>query len=188
MVMAGSLAHGFVGVIRKEIMKGWPVLLFFVIGMLVLLTIIKLVLAEFAIAYTELSMVLVSSLIAAKAALLMDETSLTQHLERYPRVIAVAVKTLLYSVVGLALGYLERIVETLHKTHSLTGAMQNMAAGANHNRILAWALGISMMFALYFTFFEISIRMGKGALWALFFDSPQSAAVSSSIARGDVSS
>jgi hypothetical protein len=28
------------------------------------------------------------------------------------------------------------------------------------------------VFALYFAFFEISQRMGEGALWALFFQSP----------------
>jgi hypothetical protein len=38
---------------------------------------------------------------------------------------------------------------------------------------LAWALGVSTVFALYFTFFEISENMGKGALWNLFFESPR---------------
>jgi hypothetical protein len=32
-------------------------------------------------------------------------------------------------------------------------------------------MGISIVFVLYFSFSEISQRMGKGALWKLFFKS-----------------
>jgi len=42
---------------------------------------------------------------------------------------------------------------------------------ASHYRLLGWALGISIVFALYFAFFEISQRMGEGELARLFFES-----------------
>jgi Na+/melibiose symporter-like transporter len=40
---------------------------------------------------------------------------------------------------------------------------------------LSWALGISIVFALYFAFLEINERMGEGELWRLFFESPKAA-------------
>ena len=39
-------------------------------------------------------------------------------------------------------------------------------------RKLAWALGVSIVFALYFSFSEISRRMGAGALSKFFFEPP----------------
>ncbi len=45
---------------------------------------------------------------------------------------------------------------------------------ANHHRLLAWVLGISIVFALCFSFFEINQRMGEEALRTLFFELPGS--------------
>ena len=72
----------------------------------------------------------------------------------------------------MMLGYLERFLEALHKFHNVDAAIQDIIEHANHYRLLAWALGISIVFALYFAFFEISRRMGEGTLWHLFFASP----------------
>src|SRR5581483_9325729 len=88
------------------------------------------------------------------------------------RIVAVGVKTFFYGTATLMLGYLERFVEALRKVHSFDGAVQYMIAHANHYRLLAWALGVSMVFGLYFSFFEISQSMGKGALRTLFFGAP----------------
>jgi hypothetical protein len=82
------------------------------------------------------------------------------------------VKTFLYGAVTLLLGYLERFLEALRKVHSFNGALQDVIGHANHYRLLAVALGVSIMFAQYFSFVEISQRMGKGVLRTLFFDSP----------------
>jgi hypothetical protein len=68
------------------------------------------------------------------------------------------------------MGYLDRFLEALHKVHSLGGAIQYVIEHANHYRLLAWVLGISVVFALYFSFCEISRSMGEGALWKLFFE------------------
>jgi hypothetical protein len=136
------------------------------------MVLIKLALAQFSIEVTALSNALVGALIAAKAALVLDETPLARSLDNHRRITAVAVKTLLYGTATLVLGYLERFVEALRRVHSFDGAVQDMIAHANHYRLLAWALGVSMVFGLYFSFFEISQSMGKGALRTLFFGAP----------------
>jgi hypothetical protein len=173
--MAAAVSHGFVGVgrwLRKEFVAAWPVFLFFLAGFLLLISLIKLALADFSIEITALSNAVVGALFAAKAALVLDETPLARSLEHYRRIVAITVKTFLYGLATLLLGYLERFLEALHKLHSFDGAIQYVIDHADHYRLLAWALGISIVFALYFSFFEIGRHIGAGALWTLFFESP----------------
>lgn len=173
--MAGSLAQKFIGLggaVRREIRAGRPVFLFFLIGFLLLLTLLRLTMAQFSIEIGSLSTVFVGALIAAKAALVMDETPLARNLNHHRRIVVVIVKTFCYGVAFLLVGYLDRLVEAARKLHSFGGAFQYVIAHANHDRLLAWALGISILFGLYFIFDEIGDRMGEGALWALFFESP----------------
>jgi hypothetical protein len=174
--MAASLSHGVSGAgrfIRKELVAAYPVFLFFLISFLLLLFLIKLALAAFSIEITALSNAVVGAMVAAKAVLVLDETPLARRLERHRRIVAIAVKTLFYGLAGLLLGYIERFVEAMHKVHTPIGAIQYVIDHANQYRLFAWALGISIVFALYFSFLEISQRMGEGALWTLFFHAPR---------------
>ena len=173
--MAVTLSSGIAGVgrfLRREFVAVWPVFLFFLTGFLLLLLLVKLALAQFSIEVKAASNAFVGALIAAKAALVLDETPLARSLERYRRIIAVAVKTFFYGVVSLLMGYLERLLEAFHKVHDFDQAIRNVVDHVDHNRLLGWALGISIVFALYFSFFEISQRMGEGELAKLFFESP----------------
>lgn len=159
--------------IRRESAAAWPVFIFFLTGFLLLLLLIKLTLANFAIEMSAFPKALVGALLAAKAALILDETSLARHLERYRRIVAIAAKTFIYGTITLLLGYVEQILDALRRTHGLGEAIPYVIAHANVYRIFAWALGISMVFAIYFAMFEIDKRMGEGELRALFFDAPQ---------------
>jgi hypothetical protein len=161
--------------LRREFAAAWPVFLFFVVGFLLLLLIIKLALASFSIEITPISKIVVGALVAAKAVLILDETPLERHLEQSRRIIAVAVKTFLYGFITLLLGCVERFVDALRHEHSFDGAVRYLFAQASLYRLLAWAVGISLVFAIYFALFEIDQRMGRGALRALFFDSPKTA-------------
>jgi hypothetical protein len=174
--MTDRLSHGIAEVgrfLRKELITAWPVFVFFLSGFLLLILLLKLALAGFSIEITVISNAVVGALIAAKSALVLDETSLARKLEHYRRIVAVAVKTFFYGVATLLLGYLERSLEALRKVHGFGVAIQYVINHANHYRLLAWALGISIVFALYFSFSEISQRMEEGELWRLFFDSPR---------------
>jgi hypothetical protein len=176
--MAAAVSHGFTGVgrwLRKELVEAWPVFLFFLVGFLLLITLIKLALAQFSVEITVLSNAVVGALLAAKAALVLDGTPLARSLEHYRRIVAVAVKTFLYGVASLLLLSVERLLEALHKVHNLGAAVSYALEHASRYRIMAWALGISIVFALYFTFLEISKGMGEGALRRLFFESPKTA-------------
>jgi hypothetical protein len=157
----------------REFKSLWPVFLFFLGGFLIQLVIIKLAVLQFSIHVAAFSKALVGALLAAKAVLILDETPLARHLEQYRRIIAVAVKTLLYGLGTLLLGYLERFLEALHKAGRFDVAFRDVIDQANVYRFLAWVLGISLVFAIYFTWSEINEHIGEGVLWSLFFQPPQ---------------
>jgi hypothetical protein len=180
--MATALSHGFAGAgrwLRKEFASALPVFLFFLIGFLLLTSLIKLALAQFSVEIAVLSKAVIGALFAAKATLVMDETPFARSLEQNRRILAVAAKTFLYGTAALLLGYVERVLEALHKVHNFDGAVRYVIDQASLYRILAWTLGISIVFALYFAFIEIGERLGDGALYALFFEPPNSAISSS---------
>ena len=157
----------------REFVAAWPVFLFFMIGFMLLLSIIKLTLATFSIEVTAFSKALVGALFAAKAVLILDEMPIARYLEQYRRIVAVAVKTLIYGCITLLLGFLERTLEALHREHTLRAAGLYVIDHASMYRLFAWSLGISLVFAHYFALSEISQCMGEGALWKLFFESPK---------------
>jgi hypothetical protein len=173
--MTTGLAPAFAGLgkwLYREFVLAWPMFLFFLAGFLLLLLLIKLALAQFSVDIRTLSNAVVGALVAAKTVLVLDETPLARRLEQYRRIVAVAVKTLLYGVGALLLGYVERILDALHKVHNFDAAVVYTIDHASLYRLLAWALGTSLVFAVYFALFEINERMGEGALWAMFFESP----------------
>jgi hypothetical protein len=140
---------------------------------------LKMAVARFDIEIRALSSAVVGALLAAKTALILDETPLARHLEHYRRIVAVAVKSSLYGVITLLLGCLERVLEAHHRLHSFDAAVQDVIGQASLSRLLAWALGVTLVFGLYFAFSEINERMGAEELWNLFFESPKIAGKSS---------
>ncbi|MGD0292167.1 MAG: hypothetical protein ABSC63_21470 [Candidatus Binataceae bacterium] len=173
----GSVLRKFAAVsewLHREFVAAWPVFIFFLISFLLLFSIIKLVLEDFSIEVTAFSKAVVGALFAAKAVLILDETPLARHLEQYRRILAVAVKTFIYGAITLLLGFLERLLEARHRVHTFAAATDYVVDHASMYRLFAWALGISLVFAIYFALFEIDEFLGKGALWTLFFESPRS--------------
>jgi hypothetical protein len=157
----------------REFVSIWPVFLFFLVAFLIQLLIIKLAVQQFSIPLAAFSKAVVAALFAAKAVLILNETPLARKLESYRRIIAVAVKTVLYGICTLLLGYMERFLEALHRVGTFDGAFRFVIEQANFYRFLAWVLGISLIFGIYFTWSEINERMGEGALWSLFFKPQQ---------------
>ena len=156
--------------LHREFLAARPVFLFFLVAFLLQAMIIKLAVAQFSIPISAFSKAVVGALLAAKAVLIIDETRIGRSLEHSRRVVAVAVKTVLYGFGTLLLGYLERFVEALHRDASFDGAVRDMIDQANVYRIFAWVLGVTLIFAIYFVFAEINDYMGKGGLWSLLFE------------------
>ena len=158
--------------LHREFVAARPVFIFFLVAFLLQFLIIKLAVAQFSVPVTALSKAFVGALLAAKAVLILDETRIGRSLERYRKIVAVAVKTVLYGFGTLLLSYLERFLEALHGVGTLDGALREMIDQANVYRFFAWVLGVTLIFAIYFVWSEINEHMGEGALWSLFFERP----------------
>ena len=158
--------------LHREFVAARPVFIFFLIAFLLQLLIIKLAVAQFSVPVTALSKAFVGALLAAKAVLILDETRIGRSLEHYRKIVAVAVKTVLYGFGTLLLGYLERLLEALYKVGTFDGAVRDMVDQANVYRFFAGVLGVTLIFAIYFVLSAINERMGDGALWSLFFERP----------------
>ena len=158
--------------LHREFVAARPVFIFFLVAFLLQFLIIKLAVAQFSIPMTALSKAVVGALLAAKAVLILDETPIGRRLEHHRKIVAVAVKTVLYGFGTLLLGYLERFLEAWHRFGTFDGALRAMIDQANVHRFFAWILGVTLIFAIYFALSEINEHMGKGALWSLFFERP----------------
>lgn len=172
--MAGSLVHGHTGLqgwLRRELAAIWPVFVFFLVGFLLLISLIKLALTQFSIEVALISNAAIGALLAAKAALVLDETPLARSLGHYRGIVAITTKVFFYGLTSLLFLYAERVLEALHKFHNFDAAVGYVSAHATRYKTLDWALGIAIVFGLYFVFVEIDARMGEGELWKLFFAS-----------------
>lgn len=156
--------------LHREFVSARPVFIFFLVAFLLQLLIIKLAVAQFSVPISAFSKAVVGALFAAKAVLILDETRIGRSLEHYRKIVAVAVKTVLYGFGTLLLGYLERFLEAWHRVGTFDGALRDMIDQANVYRFFAWVLGVTVIFAIYFALSEINEHMGKGALWSLFFE------------------
>jgi hypothetical protein len=176
--MTGAVSRTFVAMgkwLRDELVAICPVFLFFLVGFLLLTSLIKLALSQFSIEIGVISNAVLGALLAAKATLLVEETPLVNWLEDYRRIIAVVVKVLFYGATCLLLLYVERLLEAFHKVHNVDAAYRHVLENATRYRVLVWTLGISIVFALYFVFLEISESLGQGKLWRLFMEPPTAA-------------
>lgn len=162
--------------LAKEARAARPVFLFFFCGFILVLLIVKLALAQYAIEVSALSRALLGALAAAKVTLILDETGLARGFARYPRIVPITVKSLVYGVAVLGLGLAERLLDAYRHSPALGAALARVAGEATLLRLLSVVLGTTLVFAVYFVIHEISDRMGPGELQALLLKAPGASA------------
>jgi hypothetical protein len=151
-----------------------PAVLFFLVGFLLVLMVVKLFLAEYDIEFEVISKAAVGALMAGKVVLVLDKTRWGSF-EGYPRAVAVASKTVLYGLIVLALGTLEKLIDAYRESGMLGEALRIAAERANQHRFLGTVLCLTLVFGAYFVTSEVNRAMGKGTLFALFFRRPGAA-------------
>lgn len=159
--------------LRREFAAARSIFLFFLVGFLLVLTIVKLSLAQYSIHVTTLGRAVLGAFIAAKVVLIFDETPLGRLFVSFPRIVAVIYKTLVYGLGVIILGYIERIIDAWRARGSLGEAMRFVTEQMGVHRLLSVSLGITLVFSVYFAFSEINERFGRDALRDLFLRRPQ---------------
>jgi hypothetical protein len=136
-----------------------------------LLLIKYLVLAEYQIAFTGWSMVLVGALILSKVVLVLEHVSLGAWVRSQPAWIDVLLRTILYSL-GVALVLMvEKGIENRHVYGGFVQALQQLVHHENVHHVWANTVCISGALLGYNMLSVIQRKLGKGVLKRIFFSS-----------------
>jgi hypothetical protein len=151
--------------------------LFFFIGLLIILTLLKLFNAQYSISISAFSKAAVGAIVLGKLVPLLDSliSKRKPGLQSLPAALSIAIKTVFYGVVVTAFWILDHIVHASRRLHSLERGFAQVVAEANRDRFLSIVLLTCLMVAGFLAMRAISDRMGKGALFSLFFKRPATA-------------
>ena len=149
-----------------------PKVLFFFLAFMVIFLLFKLFVEQYAIEFSAFTKAAVAALILGKVIPLLDWAGSGYRVANHRRIVVIASKTAIYSVVVIILGSGERILETFHKKGSFSAAIDFMIANRNIHRFLGLVLLISLVVGIYLTLQEIDRALGKGTLSRLLFERP----------------
>ncbi len=153
----------------EELWRVIPIAVFFLIGFMLVLLIIKLTLAQYSIESSTVSRAVLGALIAAKVVLLLNRTPLARALKNYPCVLPVLWRTVFYGVCFIILGLAERAIDQRRDHGGLFGSFHYVATHTDLHRLLALSIGVSLVFSVYFILSDIADYLGPGVLINLFF-------------------
>jgi hypothetical protein len=159
----------FIQWLGREANEAWPIASFFFIGFVIVLLIVKLMLEQYSIETVTLSRALIGALIAAKVVLILDKTPVARSFRAYPRIIPVVAKAAVYALSFILVNSAERYFDAWRHGGIADAGVHPVTIQGNMHRLLAVALGVAIVFAVYFVLSEISDHIGKGVLWNLFF-------------------
>jgi hypothetical protein len=153
----------------EELWRVIPIAVFFLIGFLLVLLIIKLTLAQYSIEVSTVSRAVLGALIAAKVVLILNHTSMARAMARYPRIVPVLWRTLFYGVVFIVLALAERALDQRHEHGGFASSFAYVATHTDIHRLMALSIGVALVFCVYFILAEIAEYLGPGVLIGLFF-------------------
>ncbi len=159
--------------LKKEIKKIAWVTLYFFLCFSFLLTLKKLMLADYQVEVDAVSTAAISALIAAKIVIILDETPAGKHFDnRLPLVFAALYKTLAYILVTFIVLYLEKLFHAYRESDALSEAISEVWANRNRNIIFAKTLCVGLAFYAYHLYAGLDRRLGKGTLRRLASERP----------------
>ncbi len=158
--------------IHHEIKKLGLLALFFALGFGYILIVMRLFMETFPIDGYIISKALVGALLAAKAVAIIDKTPLGNLFSESSRYLDLLYRTLLYTLLVMVFGVIERLVHAYWDTRSVEMAISTFLESARLNHFLGTILCVGVVFFIYNFLREINNYMGMGNLRKFFFTSP----------------
>ena len=137
-------------------------------GLLVVLK--QLMLAQYEIAFSGVSIAIISALIVAKVVLVMEKIPLGT--ERYPAAVDVVVRTLLYVAGVFVVSLLERVMHVRHEAGGFWAGLAWVFAHREIHHVLAQTICVGAAMLTFNTHSIVRRAMGQRALARLFFVTP----------------
>lgn len=128
----------------------------------------RLVVAESGAAYLHYGIALIEALIIAKVILIGRMFRMSRRYEERPLVVPVLYKSVLFGILVLTLGVVERVVEGWFRQQGLAGGLRAIGDLGAYE-LGARVLMLIVAFVPFFAFWEIGRVLGAEKLAAMFF-------------------
>ncbi len=128
----------------------------------------RLILAETDIVYLHYGIALLEALIIAKVILIGRIFGFSRHFENRPLIVPVLYKSVLFGVLVLLFGIVERLVEGWFHKQGLLGGLHTLSELGSYE-LGARVLMLIVAFVPFFAFGEIGRVLGAQKLSAMFF-------------------
>ena len=128
----------------------------------------RLILAETGVAYLHYGIALIEALVIAKVVLIGRVFGFSRRFDHLPLIAPVIYKSLLFALLVMLFGVLEKTIEGLIHHEGLAGGVHKIA-DAGRYEIGARTLMLTVAFVPFFAFSEVSRVLGRREFGALFF-------------------
>ncbi|MGH7381190.1 MAG: hypothetical protein ACREKR_03040 [Candidatus Methylomirabilales bacterium] len=158
-------ASTLVGQLKHELRQIGLVTLYFFFCFGVVLTLKKLLLADYQIEFYAMSATVVGALVAAKIVVVLDKTRAgTRFDATRPLWLSVLYKTVVYSLAAAAVLSLEKVFHAYREAGQLGQALTEVWMHRDRNVILAKVICVGLAFAGYHLYAGLDRRLGEGTL------------------------
>lgn len=156
----------------REIKEVGLITLYFASWFLVLMLLKRLVLAQFDIQFSGLSVALISALVVAKVVAILEKVPLARWIAHRPAAIDVSARTLLYTL-GVFLAMLaEKAFESRHEAGGFVAALANVFQHRDIHHVWAGAIGVAGALLVFNVLSIVRRKLGEGELSRLLFAKP----------------
>jgi hypothetical protein len=159
--------------LKQEIKEVGLVTLYFFLCFVVMLTLKKLLLADYHIEVHALSTAVVSALIVAKLVIILDKTPAGNRFDAsHPLGIAALYKALVYMLVTFIVLFIEKLFHAYREVGMFGQSVIYVWEHKDRNIMLAKVIVIGLMFLSYHLYAGLDRCLGKGRLRRLVTESP----------------
>jgi hypothetical protein len=152
-------------VLVREAKEVGLIFLYFFFCFDIILTLKKLLLADYRIEVQAVWTATIGALIVAKVVIVLDKTRVgTRFDERLPLVLASLYKTLFYMLATALALALEKLFHAYRETGALAEAIVQVWEQRDRNLILAKVICIGLAFLAYHLYAGLDRRLGRGTL------------------------
>lgn len=154
--------------LKEEAKKVCMTTFFFAVCFLALMGFKALVLAEYRIAFFDLSAALIGALIVAKVVLILENVPLGSWIESHPAAVHVMVRTILYGIGVFMVLLLEKSFEARHEYGSFIQALTHVFEHRDIQHVWATAMGVTAALLVFNALFVLRRHIGGRELLGMF--------------------
>lgn len=156
---------GLVSWLIHEFLEMLPVVAYFAVGFLAIISTTNLILAQYSVSAGSFAVAITAALVVGKAVLVANATPFLRRYDTMPLAWTILYKTVLYCVFASIAHFLELVIEDLIQGKPLSDAV----ATFSWHRFLAIQIWLFVLFIVFVTVREMSQLMGEGELRQLLF-------------------